>query len=94
MNNTGFKIINLILYTDNLQSDLDNSIRKYLIPKYAKKEKQRDSYMDFYRKNTLAGLSIVRDIPEVLEEIKDYLVLRIEEMEEEFEDQEEFEVEL
>lgn len=50
--------------------------------------------MEFYRQNILAGLSIVRDIPEVLEEIKDYLVLRIEEMEEEFEDQEEFEVEL
>ncbi|WP_141237742.1 hypothetical protein [Bacillus sp. X2(2017)] len=89
-----FQNYHLILYTDDLQSDLDKSIRQYLIPKYAKKEKQRDSYMEFYRQNILAGLSIVRDIPEVLEEIKDYLVLRIEEMEEEFEDQEEFEVEL
>ncbi|WEZ61656.1 hypothetical protein [Bacillus subtilis] len=89
-----FQNYHLILYTDDLQRDLDNSIRKYLIPKYAKKEKQRDSYMEFYRQNILAGLPIVRDIPEVLEEIKDYLVLRIEEMEEEFEDQEEFEVEL
>ncbi|WP_066231566.1 hypothetical protein [Metabacillus fastidiosus] len=82
-----FQNYHLILYSDDLLAELDNSINKYLIPKRVKKEKQKNSYMDFYKENILLDIPIVRDIPEVLNEIEDYLALRIEESEENFEDE-------
>ncbi|ARD48488.1 hypothetical protein [Sporosarcina sp. P33] len=88
-----FQNYHLILYTDDLNTDLENSITKYLIPKNATKAKQKTSYMNFYKENISSGLSIIRDIPDVLQEIEDYLALRIEEMEEDFEEESEFEVE-
>lgn len=87
-----FQNYHLILYSDDLLADLDNSITKYLIPKRVKKEKQKNSYMDFYKGSILLDIPIIRDISDVLNEIEDYLELRIEEMEEGFitEDEEDF----
>lgn len=82
-----FQNYHLILYSADLLADLENSIIKYLIPKEAKKEKQKRSYMKFYKENLLLKHAIFRDIPNVLEEIKDYLALRIEESEAKNEDE-------
>lgn len=83
-----FQNYHLILYSDDLLEDLDESILKYLIPKSAEKERQITSYMDFYRGNLLLENTIIRDIPDVLNEVKDYLALRIEESEAGFETEE------
>ncbi|PGS03269.1 hypothetical protein [Bacillus pseudomycoides] len=82
-----FQNYHLILYSDDLQADLESSIVKYLIPTRAKNEKQKNSYMDFYKENILSELPIIRDIPDVLDEIEDYLALKIEESEGDFEDE-------
>ncbi|MGG1689419.1 reverse transcriptase domain-containing protein [Heyndrickxia ginsengihumi] len=84
-----FQNYHLILYSEDLLTDLESSIEKYLIPKKASKEYQKRSYMDFYRENLLSENTIIRDIPDVLEEIKEYLALRIEESEAMFEAEEE-----
>ncbi|MDR4914120.1 hypothetical protein RGU76_03095 [Bacillus pseudomycoides] len=80
-----FQNYHLILYSAELLADLENSIVKYLIPKKVKMEKQKNSYMEFYKENILSDLPIIRDIPDVFDEIEDYLALRIEESEEGFE---------
>ncbi|MGE8057044.1 hypothetical protein ACQKOD_24655 [Bacillus mycoides] len=77
----------IILYSGNLQVDLESSIVKYLIPKRAKNEKQKNSYMNFYKENILSELPVIRDIPYVLDEIKYYLALKIEESEGDFENE-------
>lgn len=86
-----FQNYHLILYSDDLLDDLENSIDKYLIPKPVKpiNERQKNSYMTFYKENISSEIPIIRDIPDVLDEIKDYLELRIEEMEEGFETEDE-----
>ncbi|MGF6950954.1 hypothetical protein QF028_003459 [Neobacillus sp. B4I6] len=90
-----FQNYHLILYSSDLLDDLENSIVKYLIPKKVFKEKKensrekkKNSYMEFYRENISSELPIIRDIPDVLAEIEEYLALRIEEMEEGFEAEE------
>ncbi|KAB2488382.1 RNA-dependent RNA polymerase family protein [Priestia endophytica] len=90
-----FQNYHLILYSADLLADLENSITKYLIPKRATKSRQKNSYMDFYKENILLETPIVRDISGVLEGIENYLELRIEEMEEgfELEDEEDLEPE-
>ena len=90
-----FQNYHLILYSDDLLADLENSITRYLIPKRITKERQKNSYMEFYKKNILSEVPIIRDFSDVLNEIEGYLELRIEEIEEgfEFEDDEDFEPE-
>lgn len=92
-----FQNYHLILYSSDLLADLENSIYKYLIPtnakeqvndkpgKRAKKVFQKKSYMDFYKQNLGLENSIIRDISDVQAEIQDYLRLRIEENEANFE---------
>ncbi|WP_215727449.1 hypothetical protein [Rossellomorea vietnamensis] len=80
-----FQNYHLILYTADLRGDIDNSIERYLIPKSANKENKKKSYRRFYKKNIESGISIIKDIQGVLDAINEYLALRIEEMEEEFE---------
>lgn len=58
-----------------------------MIPKRATKDRQKNSYMEFYKGNILSEIPIIRDIPDVLDEIEDYLALRIEESEGDFEDE-------
>lgn len=91
-----FQNYHLILYSTELLANLEDSIEKYLIPRYAmpviddsssklaNKEIRKQSYMDFYKQNITAGISIIRDIEEVHTEIMEYLALRIEESEEAF----------
>ncbi|ART75079.1 hypothetical protein B4U37_03020 [Sutcliffiella horikoshii] len=80
-----FRNYHLILYTPNLMANLEESIKKYLIPKKANKEIQKNTYMEFYKDNLQSQIPILRDIPDVLDEINDYLELRIEEIEADFE---------
>lgn len=84
-----FQNYHLILYSADLKSDLDNSINRYLIPINATKDKQKQSYMNFYKENLKSGKSIIRDIGDVNAEIKNYLRLKIEESEAAFEASEE-----
>ncbi|TRZ39233.1 hypothetical protein CEQ21_07645 (plasmid) [Niallia circulans] len=83
-----FQNYHLILYSPELLSNLEASIDRYLIPKRAIKERQKNAYKEFYTQNLQLEIPIIRDIPSVLDEIKDYLELRIEEMEIDFDDQE------
>ncbi|KJS75640.1 MAG: hypothetical protein JL56_07445 [Desulfotomaculum sp. BICA1-6] len=80
-----FQNYHLILYTPDLKVDLENSINKYLMPKNANKPKQKNSYMEFYKDNIGLEKSIIRDIPDVTDEIINYLNLKIEENAEAYE---------
>ncbi|GAE33191.1 hypothetical protein [Halalkalibacter akibai] len=80
-----FQNYHLILYTSDLMADLEDSIIKYLIPKRATKEIQQTTYMEFYKDNLQSQIPIIRDINGVLDEINNYLDLRIEEIEADFE---------
>ena len=76
-----FQSYHLILYSEDLLADIEKSIAKYLIPKKVNNENKKKSYMEFYKENLKLKNSIIRDITDVLDEIKDYLKLRIEESE-------------
>jgi len=75
-----FQNYHLILFSDELKSNLEGSISKYLIPKEANKEIQKQSYIDFYKENISSSNKIIRDIIDVNDEIKDYLALKAEEI--------------
>lgn len=74
-----FQNYHLIIYTEELFKNLDDSIEKYLLPEFAKKETQKTSYKDFYKKNLQAKKSIIISIDEVSEELYEYLNIRFEE---------------
>ena len=80
-----FQNYHLILYTPELNDNLDESIDKYLVPRKADKEIQKKSYKEFYKDNLQSQIPIIRDITGVLNEINEYLELRIREMEVDFE---------
>lgn len=80
-----FQNYHLILYCPELQTDIENSIDRYLIPTYATKAKQNQSYMKFYKENLDLGNSIIRDIDGAYTEIKNYLKLKVEESKAAFE---------
>lgn len=89
-----FQNYHLILCCPELLSDLENSINKYLIPKSAldkkgdndttktSKQKQRKYYTNFYKKNLESNKSIIKNIEDVTEEIKQYLKIKMHEDEE------------
>jgi len=89
-----FQNYHLILYCQDLLSDVENSIETYLIPKKVlsqlcnkrSKTLQRMSYLEFYKSNLLSGKAIIRDISDVKQEIVEYLELRIAESVEAFEE--------
>lgn len=91
-----FQNYHLILYSENLLTDIEDSIEKYLIPKMVllplcnKQSKviKRDSYLAFYKENLTGGKAIIKDIPLVKQAIIEYLELRMEESEEAFEEDE------
>ncbi|MCR8963941.1 hypothetical protein O0550_12125 [Brevibacillus halotolerans] len=87
-----FQNYHLILYSDSLLNDLENSIRKYLIPTKADKERKKESYMNFYKENLGMRNSIIRDFGRVDNAIQKYLLLRIEEGEAAFEEREDEEI--
>ncbi|MDA8222650.1 MAG: hypothetical protein M0Z35_13360 [Desulfitobacterium hafniense] len=79
-----FQNYHLIMYSSDLMNDIENSIDKYLIPVNATTS-QKVSYMAFYKDNLLLNNSIIRDISGVQAEIEEYLRLKIEESEVDFE---------
>ena len=89
-----FQNYHLILYSENLLTDIEDSIVKYLIPKMVllplcnKQSKviKRDSYLAFYKENLTGGKAIIKDIPLFKQAIIEYLELRMEESEEAFEE--------
>ncbi|WP_124041418.1 hypothetical protein [Clostridium perfringens] len=94
-----FQNYHLILYTPELLSDLEDSINKYLMPENAfdkegdnsrtkqSKERQRNYYMNFYKKNLELGKPIIRNIDDVTKEIQEYLNLKIQEYENVFDEE-------
>lgn len=80
-----FQNYNLILYNDKLYESLEDSINKFLIPEYAKKDSQKNTYKEFYKNNLEKKNEIIRDIYDVNEKIDEYLDLKIEESEDKFE---------
>jgi len=91
-----FQNYHLILHSIDLQIELENSIEKYLIPKktfpettdsvrkIANKVLKKQSYMSFYMENITNRKSIIRSVEDVHSEITKYLILKIEESEESF----------
>lgn len=74
-----FQNYHLILYTPDLKADLENSIKRYLIPNNAKKNLQKSTYMEFYMNNISSNKSIIRGVPDVKGAIINYLTSKIEE---------------
>ena len=73
-----FQNYHLIMCTQELFDNLDKNIDEYLLPNYAKKEAQKDSYREFYRINLQAKIAMVMSIEEINEELHEYLDLRFE----------------
>ena len=78
-----FQNYHLILYTPELQSDLDESISKYLMPRKANTESRKERYKKFYKENLILGKPIINEISDVTDNIKEYLEKRHQELIEE-----------
>lgn len=74
-----FQNYHLILYCDEMKENIDENINKYLMPRYATKERQRESYANFYKLNLENNISIIRNIEGTYDEVQEYLHLKIEE---------------
>lgn len=81
-----FQNYHLILCSPDLLADLEGSIGKFLMPLNARKDRQKKSYMNFYKENIERKKPIIRNLEGVTREIQEYLDLRIEESEEVFEE--------
>lgn len=87
-----FQNYHLILYT-NLSENLEESIKKFLIPKYAQwdpeNEKKRsnnlkkkfDTYLEFYKHNLELSNPFIKSIEEICASIEGYINLKKEERE-------------
>ena len=62
---------NLILNDDSLYSDLENSIKKYLVPKNAKNT-VADAYKEFYLENLMAKNKILVDLDKIDDKLTNY----------------------
>ncbi|HAT4315417.1 hypothetical protein [Clostridium perfringens] len=82
-----FQNYHMILYSDELKKELEKNIKKYLIPKYAVKDIQKNFYMNFYKKNIQLNIPMIRDIEQVQDGINEYLLLKIEENQSSFEEE-------
>ena len=78
-----FQNYHLILYCEELLSDIDNSIIKYLVPEKCKpailnstSKINTTSYINFYKSNLESKFSIINDIPIVQTNISSYLSLK------------------
>lgn len=78
-----FQNYHLILYSDDLLSDIDNSIIKYLVPEKCKPKirnatfkKNTQSYIEFYKSNLESKIPIINDIQIVKDKISSYLELK------------------
>ncbi len=64
--------------------DLENSIKKYLIPQNANTDKRKEIYMNFYKGNLTVRNDIINNLSSVKQKIEEYLDLRFEETEFDF----------
>lgn len=85
-----FQSYHLILHSNDLYSNLEASIKQYLIPKkvyeYQGQElsDRENLFSDFYKNNLIQRKNMIRDINDVEQEMYDYLDLRFEYEEEIF----------
>lgn len=74
-----FQNYHLILFTESLYIDLDNSIKKYLLPERltTKPNSVKEAkYINFYKTNLGNRNMIINEILQITENITDYLTLR------------------
>ncbi len=88
-----FQNYHLILYSPTLRADLDNSIKKYLLPKHiqetrdlTQKQTRENRYLEFYRDNIRNNHALINEIEDVTTSIEEYLNMRYLETAEEFDD--------
>ncbi|QHE62593.1 hypothetical protein FHE72_17355 [Rossellomorea vietnamensis] len=67
-----FQNYHLILYSE-LIMELETSIDRFLIPINAIKEKQKESYRDFYKLNLQSNVSLLKDIEKIGNSLNDYV---------------------
>ena len=82
-----FQNYHLILHTQSLYNDLENSIKKYLIPERLSIKPntvRQDKYMDFYTTNLQNRHNLINDMRQITANITEYLRLRNEETAEDF----------
>ncbi|MCW6110143.1 hypothetical protein [Clostridium sporogenes] len=82
-----FQNYHLILYSD-LFTNLQDSISEYLLPSYATKERQKKTYIQFYKANLESRVSFVKNIESIREGINNYMEYLINERIEVFGDDE------
>lgn len=80
-----FQNYHLILYCDDLKTDLETNVKKYLIPRMANNANKHSRYLNFYLENLSNDKSMINDIEMITKNIKEYLSLRFEETAIEFE---------
>lgn len=73
-----FQNYHLILYSD-LLNNIENSIDAYLIPLKADKQRQKDTYLNFYKDNLENGISLLSDMHKISSNIDEYINMKIEE---------------
>ncbi|MDK0576873.1 hypothetical protein P5F02_07525 [Clostridium perfringens] len=81
-----FQNYHLILFS-NLEEDLESSIKEYLLPEGIRENpknkksiiKKQKNYVEFYKKNLLCQISIIKNIDYISKSIEDYIKLKISE---------------
>ena len=84
-----FQNYHLILFTESLYIDLDNSIKKYLLPErltMKSNQVKEAKYINFYKTNLENRNMLINEIVQVSENITNYLTLRNEETAENFDE--------
>lgn len=66
----------LILYDKSLFDDLENSVRKFLIPSSAKDETIKNSYMNFYKDNLTQKNEILVSLDKIHDVIEEYFKIK------------------
>lgn len=82
-----FQNYHMILYVPTLMSDVNTSVRKYLLPeklRISSNVTKENRYLDFYVANLNVGNALIRDIVDVKNQITEYLSARYEETAVEF----------
>lgn len=57
----------------------DSEIKKYLLPNYANKISQQDTYLEFYKENIQNNVWFINNYVEIKESVSDYIKKKIEE---------------
>lgn len=71
-----FQNYHLIMYSD-LKNNIEKSINEYLIPKMAKRDRQKENYLEFYKINMEKGRVFITDLDEMESRLKEYVDLKI-----------------